>query len=119
MSYIEDYIDAGYVSPDAVDAQIEELERVLAEARLDLEGHEELAELRDFRVQVSAKVADWSKATIVEADCFEEHVRDDAEETYGVSADDLGPYVDWERYANDHKIDYGVVVVGGVTFYVQ
>lgn len=122
MSYIQDYVDAGYISADTVDSQIEELERILAEegeGGLDLEGHEELAELRDFRVQVRAKVNAWSQATIVEADCFEEHVRDEAENLYGVGADDLGPYVDWERYARDMKMDWGVVVVGGVTFYVR
>lgn len=81
---------------------------------------EELAELTAFRAEVSAKVADWSKAAIIDSAVFEDHVRELADDVYGSDViADLGPFMDWERYADAHKVDYGVVVVDGETYHAR
>lgn len=119
MSYIE--VDCGYVSPEQVDSRIEDLTAASREFpdEVTVEDLAELAELLAFRLEVTGKVADWAKATIVETDAAAEHFLEDAYDLYGGVVADLGPFVDWERYAAARKVDWGVVVVDGDIFYVK
>jgi hypothetical protein len=132
-----------YTSPQSDIVDLEDLAKRLAEITDELDDHQarldegdetylddyDLQELRDERDRIQ-EVEDQFSQTLAEA------ARNDSTmvseyywQAYAESfADDVGmvdtdssmyPYIDWERWAEDLKMDYTSIEYGGVTFYTR
>lgn len=81
---------------------------------------EELRLLTGFRAAVRKTVGEFDDGTvIVPDDRFEDYVRYAAEYEYGISAENVGDYVDWERYAQDRKGEFLRLELDGQAVWVK
>lgn len=114
---------------------LEELAKELAELRerkedeeqewpLDDDEHPRLADLNDLESQLFTDMADYAsnEATMIPEEEFEDYAQDFAYDVgFAKRADDnpLHMYIDWERWADDLKIDYTEVTFDGQTYLLR
>lgn len=91
-------------------------------SELDPEEAEELAALRSLAEQGEGYVPDWRYGeTLVRDDYFEDYARELAEDIGAIDREAGWPAycIDWERAADDLKIDYTELTFDGVTYWAR
>lgn len=83
----------------------------------DVAAHEQLVAFRDEVERLTGNHFD--SATIVPDEHFEDFARGWGEEAYDVTADGIGDYVDWGRFADDLKGQYQQVDFGDDLVWVK
>lgn len=91
------------------------------EEKLDSDAQEYVA-LRDFADEAEGYASDWQYgATLIRDSHFEDYARELAEDCGYIKKDVGWPYtcIDWDRAADDLKVDYSGVEFDGVTYWVR
>lgn len=91
-------------------------------SELDPEEAEELAALRSLAEQGEGYVPDWQYGeTLIRDDYFEDYARELAEDIGAIDREAGWPAycIDWERAANDLRIDYTELTFDGVTYWAR
>lgn len=127
IDLVEDYTDYdnGQLDVEALANRLGELKDVREECEdegqeMDEEEARELKMLVAFKAEVEKATGDgFGFAVLVAEEEFEKHVRYWAEDEHGIGAENLGDYVDWERYARDQRKEFQKLELDGQDVWVK
>lgn len=116
--------DNGQIRPSDLQYRIDVLEgerETCEEAgeKLGTELAAELTALLTFRGAVARIVGDFNLGTLVPDEHFKKHVRRQVEEDFGIGPNNIGDYVDWERYAKDQEVSYFQGYLAGQKIWIR
>jgi hypothetical protein len=121
------YIDADNhkIYPSDLDGRVDELTDVREECEeegvaMDAAEAAELAALQAFKAEVRREFEVFHEGlTIVREEDFARYARWAAEEYDGISSENVGDFVDWERYADNLRPQWKQLELGGVKVMVS
>lgn len=119
MVDVDDWADDenGKIDPEVLEERIDLLteDRATCEQeglKHEAEFAEELADLQGFRAEVLRATGAWDSVTIVAERDFVKHLRWCAEEYDGISSENVGDFVDWDRYAANQRHQWSEIMLG-------